>query len=121
LAAGSLRRRRRDLRGLIGARDEAFFLHALDNLLDYFAELGIFREIGVVEHLLHQFGREQFAFLEGAQDGFTQLVHHFFARAFGIHFVDAELRFVAALQEEIGEAAHQLLKIDIFSGVGRVF
>ena len=107
--------------GWFGARNEAFLFHALDDLVDYVAELGIFGKIGIVQHLLHQFGREQIAFLQRAQDRFAQLVHHFFARALRIHFVDAELRFEAALQEEIGEAAHQLLQIDVVSSVGRVF
>jgi hypothetical protein len=109
------------LRGLIGAGDEAFFFHALDDLLDDVAKLGIFGEIGIIQHLLHQFGRKQFAFLQRAQNGFAQFVHHFLARTLGIHFVNPELRFVAALQEEIGETAHQFLKVYIFSGVGRVF
>ena len=84
-------------------------------------QFGVFREIGIIEHLLHQFGWEQFAFLQRAQNRFAKFVHHFLARALGIHFVDAELRLVTALQEKIGQAAHQFLKVYVFSGVGRVF
>ena len=97
------------------------FFHALDDLIHDVAQFLVLREIGILQHLLHQLRRKQVALLQRAQDGFAQLFHHLFARALRIHFVDSELRFEAALQQKIGKAAHQFLQINIIRGVGSVF
>ena len=106
LTAGSLRRRRRNLRALAGAGNVAFLFHALDDLIDDVAEFLIVGKFGILQHLLHQFRGEQIAFLQCAEDRFAQFLHHFFLGAIGVHFVDPVLRFEAALQQEIGETAH---------------
>ena len=119
LAAGCFRRRRRHPRRLL-LRDVAFFLHALDDLVDEVLEFLILREVGILQHLLHQLGRHQVALFQSAQDGFAQLLHVLLARALHIHFVDAVLVVEAALQEEVRHAAHELLQVDVVGRVGRV-
>ena len=104
LTAGRFARRRRNLRRLL--RNESLFLQSLDQAIDHVAQFLIFREVRILQELLHQLGRNQIAFFESAQDGFAQFVHHALGRHLRIHLVDAVLRFEAALQQEIGELVH---------------
>src|SRR2546423_979180 len=53
-----------------------------------------------------------------AQDGFAERVHG----ALAVHLAHSvELRFEAALQEEIAEAAHQVVQVDGISGLADIF
>ena len=99
LAAGRLRGRRRHAR-LILLRDVAFFFHALDDLVDQVAQLCVLREVGILEHLLHHFGRNEFAFLQRAQDRLAQIVHVLLARTLHIDFVDSVLSIQSRSEEK---------------------
>ena len=90
LAARSFRRRMRHVRRLLLLlRDVAFLLHALNNLVDEILQLGILREVGIVQQLFHHLRRNQVAFFESTQNRFAQRIHVLLARFLHIEFVDA--------------------------------
>ncbi len=94
-------------------RDEALFLHALDDLVDHIAQFLILRKIGILQQLFHQFRRDQIAFLERAQNRFAQLVHMLLGEPLHIQFINAVLRVESALKEKVGEPVHQILQVNI--------
>ncbi len=57
LPAGSLARRRRNLRRLL--RNESFFLQPLDQAVDHFPQFLILGEVRILQELFHQFGRNR--------------------------------------------------------------
>src|SRR5882762_6516234 len=113
-ARGSLWRRR-DLRRLLRI-NETFVGEAFGEFIEEILHRMAVHGAGILEHfaefVAHGVFREQVALLQGAEDGFPQGFHG----ALGVHLGDAvELRFEAALEEEIAEAFDEFFEVD---GVG---
>src|SRR6266571_5354344 len=119
-ARGGLRRRR-DLRRLLRV-DETFVGEPLGEFVEEILHRLAVHGAGILQHFAQLVGhgvvREQVAFLQGAEDGFTKSFHG----ALGIHLGDAvELRFEAALQEKIAQALDELFQVDGVGGFAGVF
>ncbi len=78
-------------------RDEALFLHPLDNLVDHVAQIFVLRKVGVLAQLFEQFRRDKIAFLKSPQNRFAQLVHVLLASPLHVQLVKAVLRLESAL------------------------